>query len=174
MRKILSLLESSLETITGGKGIHFKFRRRVQSESAEPAPPPPSTTQKRAKILVVEDNRINQELTRLMLSDYEIDVDVADNGEDAFKMAKAESYDMIFMDIDMPVLNGIDATQKIKREYGARSKEPPPIVAVTALAMSGDREKLLNAGLDDYIAKPLTRSMMIYILNKYLNMGIEE
>jgi len=122
-------------------------------------------------VLVVEDNRINQNLMRLMLQEYGLSVIVADNGQDAIEKVKHESIDLIFMDIDMPVKNGIVATKEIK-EYQKESSAKMPIIAVTALAMQGDRERLLNAGLDDYIAKPLRREMLIYILNKYLDIGV--
>ncbi|MEA3521967.1 MAG: response regulator, partial [Campylobacterota bacterium] len=82
-----------------------------------------------------------------------------------------ENFDLIFMDIDMPVKNGILATKEIK-DNRAEDATFMPIIAVTALAMQGDRERLINAGLDDYIAKPITREMLLYMLNKYLNIGV--
>ena len=122
-------------------------------------------------VLVVEDNRINQNLMRLMLQEYGLSVIVADNGQDAVEKVKHENIDLIFMDIDMPVKNGIVATKEIKA-YQKGSPQKVPIIAVTALAMQGDRERLINEGLDDYIAKPLRREMLIYILNKYLDIGV--
>ncbi len=122
-------------------------------------------------ILVAEDNYINQNLMQLMLGEYGLDVVVASNGQDAIEKAKESRFDIVFMDIDMPVKNGIEATKEIKE---ARGKDAPflPIVAVTALAMQGDRERLLEAGLDDYIAKPISRELLAYVLNKYIDIGV--
>jgi CheY-like chemotaxis protein len=106
-----------------------------------------------------------------MLKEYGLDVEVASNGQDAVEKAKESKFNLIFMDIDMPVKNGIVATKEIKEN---QSKDDPfiPIIAVTALAMQGDRERLLEAGLDDYIAKPISRELLVYVLNKYLDIGV--
>lgn len=123
------------------------------------------------RVLVVEDNRINQNLMRLMLQEYGLSVVVADNGQDAVDKIKTQNFDIVFMDIDMPVKNGIEATLEIKNSRRDTAVFMP-IIAVTALAMQGDRERFLEAGLDDYMAKPITREMLVYILNKYLDIGV--
>lgn len=123
------------------------------------------------RVLVVEDNRINQNLMRLMLQEYGLSVVVADNGQDAVDKIKGHNFDIVFMDIDMPVKNGMEATHEIKNSR-RDSTVFMPIIAVTALAMQGDRERFLEAGLDDYMAKPITREMLVYILNKYLDIGV--
>jgi signal transduction histidine kinase/CheY-like chemotaxis protein len=116
--------------------------------------------------LVVEDNLINQRLIKILLQEYNIIVHTASNGVEAVDMARQHKYNIVFMDIDMPEKNGIAATQEIKDALSP--DEVTPIVALTAMAMQGDREMLLKAGLDGYISKPLTREKLENILNKYL------
>ncbi len=116
--------------------------------------------------LVVEDNLINQRLIQILLQEYNILVSTASNGVEAVKMCEKNRYDIVFMDIDMPEKNGIVATKEIKEALNPNGKTP--FVALTAMAMEGDREMLLQAGLDDYISKPLTREKLENILNRYL------
>ena len=116
--------------------------------------------------LVVEDNLINQRLIQILLQEYNILVSTASNGIEAVKMCEKNRYDIVFMDIDMPEKNGIVATKEIKEALNPNGKTP--FVALTAMAMEGDREMLLQAGLDDYISKPLTREKLENILNTYL------
>ncbi len=116
--------------------------------------------------LVVEDNLINQRLIQILLQEYNILVSTASNGAEAVKMCETNRYNIIFMDIDMPEKNGIVATKEIKEALNPNGKTP--FVALTAMAMEGDREMLLQAGLDNYISKPLTREKLENILNLYL------
>ena len=124
----------------------------------------------RLNALVVEDNLINQRLIKILLQEYSMSVTTATNGNEAVTLAEQNHYDIIFMDIDMPEKNGIIATQEIKSGYGTNQKIP--IVALTAMAMEGDKEMLLNEGLDDYISKPLTREKLEKILDKYLKTAL--
>jgi len=119
------------------------------------------------RALVVEDNLINQRLIQILLREYNIAVVTASNGNEAVNMCKKHTFDIVFMDIDMPEKNGILATQEIKAIINFNGKTP--IVALTAMAMQGDKEMLLREGLDDYISKPLTREKLEKILQKYLN-----
>ncbi len=126
-------------------------------------------TQKGVRALVVEDNLINQRLISILLQEYDMKVAVASDGEEAVRMCENQEFDIIFMDIDMPIKNGILATQEIKER---KTKNNTPIIALTALAMEGDRENILQEGLDDYLAKPLTRAKLEYILEKHLHVQI--
>ena len=133
----------------------------------------PKSSQKRAlnikskvKALVVEDNIINQRLIQILLQGYDIFVTTASNGVEAVDMCEKNKYDIIFMDIDMPEKNGIEATQEIKDSMG--KNKITPIVALTAMAMEGDREMLMEQGLDNYLPKPLSREKLENIINKYL------
>jgi signal transduction histidine kinase/CheY-like chemotaxis protein len=118
--------------------------------------------------LVVEDNLINQRLIKLLLKEYGLNVVVASDGDEAVEVCRNQKFDIVFMDIDMPIKDGILATQEIKAEEGPTRIGRMPIIALTALAMEGDREFILAKGLDDYLSKPLTREKLEYILHKYL------
>ncbi|MDP3465149.1 MAG: response regulator [Sulfuricurvum sp.] len=119
--------------------------------------------------LVVEDNLINQRLIKLLLKEYGLNVVTTSNGDEAVEACRKQNFDIVFMDIDMPVKDGILATQEIKAEEGSARQGRMPIIALTALAMEGDREYILAKGLDDYLSKPLTREKLEYILHKYLH-----
>ena len=127
-------------------------------------------TEKGIRALVVEDNLINQRLISILLQEYDLRVSTASDGEEGVRMSENQDFDIIFMDIDMPVKNGIVATQEIKEHLSG--KKSMPIIALTALAMEGDRERILEAGLDDYLAKPLTRAKLEYILEKHLQVFV--
>lgn len=118
--------------------------------------------------LVVEDNLINQRLIKLLLKEYGLSVVTASDGEEGVEACRNQKFDIVFMDIDMPVKDGILATQEIKAQDGIARAGKMPIIALTALAMEGDREYILDKGLDDYLSKPLTREKLEYILQKYL------
>ena len=118
--------------------------------------------------LVVEDNLINQRLIKLLLKEYGLSVVTTSNGDEAVEACRNQRFNIVFMDIDMPIKDGILATQEIKAQEGASRSGRMPIIALTALAMEGDREYILEKGLDDYLSKPLTREKLEYILQKYL------
>jgi signal transduction histidine kinase/CheY-like chemotaxis protein len=119
--------------------------------------------------LVVEDNLINQRLIQILLQEYRVIVSTASNGVEAVERCKKNRYDIVFMDIDMPEKDGIAATKEIKEALSPNGETP--FVALTAMAMQGDRERLLKEGLDDYLSKPLTREKLEYILHKYLKVN---
>jgi len=121
------------------------------------------------KILVVEDNIINQKLIKNILEGMGLEVEIANNGLEAFNKRKENNkYDLIFMDIQMPVMNGVEATHEILDYEKEENLEHIPIVALTANALKGDRERFLEEGLDEYISKPINMSELIYILNKFM------
>ena len=118
------------------------------------------------RLLVAEDNPDNQALAKLILTKAGYQVELADNGREAVEkfMATPKEFDMIFMDIQMPEMDGFAATRKI-RENGFKAI---PIVALTAHAMKDDRDKCLNAGMDDYVTKPLKRERVYRIIEKWI------
>ncbi len=126
---------------------------------------------KEVKALVVEDNMINQRLIQILLQEYDIAVTTASNGIEAVHYSSKTKFDLIFMDIDMPQKNGIEATQEIKDSMNINRLTP--VVALTAMVMEGDRERLLKSGLDDYMPKPLSREKLEEVLNKYLKKRVE-
>ena len=107
------------------------------------------------RILVAEDNSVNQKLIVALLESLGIEPDMANDGLEAVKKRKKDSYDMILMDIQMPVMGGIDATQEILAYEKENDLPHIPIIALTANALQGDREKYLKAGMDEYISKPV-------------------
>ncbi|MBE9580095.1 MAG: response regulator, partial [Proteobacteria bacterium] len=122
------------------------------------------------RILLAEDNPVNQKLAKMMLTKAGYQVEVANNGQEAVeKYTKApEAFDLIFMDIQMPEMDGMKATKAIRD----RGFDTVPIVAMTAHAMKGDREKCLQEGMDDYIPKPVKRELVFEMLEKWvLNRG---
>ncbi len=126
------------------------------------------TSRFKANVLVAEDNIINQKLIKRTLEDLGLTISIASNGLEAFQKRKDGNYDLIFMDIQMPFLDGMEATQAIL-EYEATYNQPhTPIVALTANALKGDRERFLEAGLDEYTTKPLVRAEIITLLNHFL------
>ncbi len=128
-----------------------------------------STSKFKAKALVAEDNIINQKLIRRTLEDLGLDITLANNGLEAFEKRKNGEFDVIFMDIQMPVLDGIEATQEIL-DYEEDFEVPHiPIIALTANALKGDRERFMDAGMDEYTTKPLVRTELTSLLNHFLS-----
>jgi len=122
-----------------------------------------------AHILVTEDNIINQKLIKRILEEHGMTVDIANNGLEAFEKRRMNKYDLLFMDIQMPVMDGIEATHEIL-DYEEDEELPHiPIVALTANALKGDREKFLAEGMDEYITKPIETTELLYVLNKFLS-----
>lgn len=121
-----------------------------------------------AKVLIAEDNQINQKLIQRTLEDLGLTVTLANNGLEAFEKRKNNDFDMIFMDIQMPVLDGVEATSEILEYEEDYNKPHVPIVALTANALKGDRERFLNAGMDEYTTKPLIRDAIIALLKQFI------
>ncbi|MDP3465517.1 MAG: response regulator [Sulfuricurvum sp.] len=127
-----------------------------------------------ANVLVAEDNVINQKLIKRTLEDLGLTITVANNGLEAFEKRKNGEFDLIFMDIQMPVLDGMEATQEIldfEEDYG---QNHVPIIALTANALKGDRERFMAVGMDEYTTKPLVRNDIITLLNNFLSHKIIE
>ncbi len=127
-----------------------------------------------AKILLAEDNSVNQMLMELLLKEYGISVDIAGNGLKAYDLFVDNDYDLIFMDIHMPVSDGIESTHMILEVEKRENKVHTPIVALTARAIKGDRELFLKSGMDEYLSKPIDRKKLEFILKKYLSKKIIE
>ena len=117
------------------------------------------------KILLVEDNVINQTVATEMLRKLGCRVDVAGNGKEAVDMVQTFPYDLVFMDCQMPEMDGYEATAEIRRTEG--TERHIPIIAMTANAMQGDRERCLEAGMDDYVSKPVRMEHLTEVLSQY-------
>ena len=125
-------------------------------------------------VLVAEDNVINQKLIMNVLSRLGIEVSIAQNGKEAFEMRKEVDFDMIFMDIEMPIIGGMEATGNILRYERNEKKKHVPIVALTANSLTGDREKYMGAGMDSYLSKPIELDALKMILQEYFEDNIVE
>jgi len=118
-------------------------------------------------VLVAEDNVINQKLIKNILNGFDITVTIASNGEEAVKCYKEERYDMIFMDIQMPIMSGVEATEKILQYEEEKSLEHTPIVALTANVIESDKSKYLSSGMDRYLKKPIDVEELVGIIEEY-------
>ena len=134
------------------------------------APPPPAAPTRAARVLLVEDNPVNLMVGQRLLSVLGITCDTASNGEAALLRMEASRYDIVLMDCQMPVMDGYTATRRWREiEESAADGRHVPIIAMTANAMAGDRQKCLDAGMDDYLAKPVTRSELERTLARWWN-----
>ena len=138
-----SLLEAIRQAI--GNAAHF---------GTQPAPGSLQRAKRRLSLLLVEDNAVNQKLGMRMLEKMGHEVTLAANGKQAIEAVQSRSFELILMDIQMPVLSGVDATRLI-REWETSRGRRTPIIAMTAHAMAGDAEKFLAAGMDAYVSKPI-------------------
>lgn len=122
-----------------------------------------------ANILVAEDNKVNQQLIKIMLENRGIHITIANDGQEAVdKIQAGNHYDLIFMDINMPVMNGLEATERISLYETENNLTHTPVIALTANAVAGDKERYLQNGMDNYLPKPFEEKMLDAILSQYL------
>lgn len=139
----------------------------ARTPASAPQRIPPLSGQER--ILLVEDQLTNRLVVENMLDNIKLKTIHAENGAEAVNKVRREQFDLILMDVQMPVMNGFDATREIRKIEQAEGRPHTPIVAVTANAMQGDRQKCLEAGMDDYIAKPVQAPELEHAVKKYLS-----
>jgi signal transduction histidine kinase/CheY-like chemotaxis protein/HPt (histidine-containing phosphotransfer) domain-containing protein len=120
------------------------------------------------KVLLVEDHPVNQKVAQKLLERLGLTVDVAENGEVALERLREQPYAMVLMDCQMPVLDGYSATRRLREIEAGQGKPRTPVIAMTAHAMSGDRERCLQAGMDDYLSKPLDRQLLEQTLARWM------
>jgi len=133
-----------------------------------PAPPDSAAAgQTPLRMLLVEDNAINQEIALAMLEDTGYDATPADNGRRALALWERYPFDVILMDCQMPEMDGFEATRRLRRMEAQQGRCRTPIIALTANAILGDRELCLDAGMDDYLAKPYTRAALLAVLARW-------
>ncbi len=125
---------------------------------------------KGVKVLLAEDNKINQVVAGKFLSKWGIEMDIAENGEEAFQMVQNKSYNLVLMDLQMPVLDGFEATKKIRNLGGKYSNIP--IIALTASAVLEIHEEAIGAGMDDFITKPFDPKLLNSKIHAYAQMNV--
>ncbi|MBI4752419.1 MAG: response regulator [Acidobacteria bacterium] len=163
-KQLVELMQGEISLVSeAGRGTNFTFSARFQAGAIPithlrsefpPQPKPIGITSLIEKVLVVEDNRLNQKVIVSLLKKLGIEADVANNGQEALDAIQHDSYQLIFMDCQMPVMDGFTATREIRRkETGSQHL---PIIAVTANAMPEDEQACYEAGMDGVITKPFT------------------
>jgi CheY-like chemotaxis protein/HPt (histidine-containing phosphotransfer) domain-containing protein len=121
-----------------------------------------------AKILLVEDNIINQNVAQSMLNKLGLEADLAENGKEAIEALEKEKYDLVLMDVQMPEMDGLEATRLIRDRTSSVLDHEVPIIAMTAHAMKGDREQCIEAGMSDYLSKPIKIQPLVETLSNWL------
>ena len=170
-RRLIELMGGRIEVTSAvGSGTTFSFTVRLGRALGTAASPGasamPAAAARRGRVLVAEDNAVNQKVTVRMLDHLGFDADVADSGEAAVNAVRKGRYDAILMDGQMPGMDGFAATALIRGFEGPVRRTP--IVALTASAMRGDRERYLSAGMDDYLAKPITPEQLAAVLERWV------
>ena len=166
--KLAEALRAAWQEHLIGKGLITPSCKTFET-IAQASPPVSSleTPLRQQRVLLAEDNDVNRSLAKRLLEKLGSTVDVAVNGKEAVAMAERISYALIFMDCQMPEMNGYDATAAIRKLPDRRSGTP--VIALTASAMTGDREKCLAAGMDDYISKPIDSGELRQICEKWIS-----
>ncbi len=149
------------------KSLDVVYEKSTDTKSTKIQDEKRNTVFENIHALVAEDNNINQKLIKNVLNGFGVEVTLANNGEEALNLRMQNEYDMIFMDIQMPVMGGIEATGKIIEFEEKQRKHHIPIVALTANALAGDREKYINAGMDNYLSKPIELEQLNNLIQEY-------
>lgn len=174
-KRLVELMGGTIEVASEvGKGSNFSFQIKLENGSGSATKPEPlkdvalPTIQGHDRILVAEDHLINQKLVFAMLEKLGFKVDIVGNGKEALERISQNEYSLVLMDCQMPELDGFETTTAIRRLKDSKQSSIP-VIAMTASAIKGDREKCIEVGMNDYISKPLHLSQLQEILEKWLN-----
>ncbi|MEB0133736.1 ATP-binding protein [Actimicrobium sp. CCC2.4] len=165
-----------------GAGTRFSFRipaRVIEQPVIITSPPVPVTAAvpsqensvQALRVLVVEDTEMNRQLVRILLGKRGCIVEEAVNGQLALEALAMKQYDLVLMDCMMPVMDGYEATRRLREREAANGAARMPVIALTASAIEGDRERCLDAGMDDYLAKPFSAAQLTTIIEKWRKAG---
>ena len=155
----------SAEHVGSSFSFDIPYKKAVHVNSEEELSPAIPLAESKAKILVAEDNLLNQKLTAELLSSWGFAFEIVESGKQLLEKLRLGSYDLILMDIQMPEMNGYEAAQFIRQEL----KLQLPIIAMTAHVLPGEKDKCLSYGMTDYISKPIRANELNKLLNKHLN-----
>ena len=144
----------------------YQISNEAEKEGVRLSPSVAGPLLNKIKILVAEDNPMNQKLLQHLLAQWQINFDMVNNGAEAVKALeqRSEDYALVLMDIQMPEMDGYTATEKVRHDLNLQI----PIIAMTAHALAGEKEKCLGAGMDDYISKPINEEELYKLINKYV------
>ena len=165
-KKIVELMGGRLELISeknSGSSFFFELDLELGSEQAL-LEPDFNPNLNGSRILLVEDNKVNQFLANALLTSWKAQVDISEDGADAVERVKTGDYDLVLMDLQMPVMDGFEATVVIRNEL----KSSIPIVGLSANALNDERERSLQIGMDDYVSKPFKPELLYAIIQGYL------
>jgi signal transduction histidine kinase len=157
-----------------GKGSSFYFTLRLRKGDKKELKDKTTESEKllgpsrKFDILLVEDNAINQKVSTMLLKQLNQTVDLAENGKVAVDKVQEKAYDVVFMDLHMPLMDGYEATERIRDTEKQQGRQPSFIVAVTANAAQEDKERCFNVGMDEYIYKPFKKKNLIAIFNRLI------
>lgn len=158
---------------TPGQGSTFTFevacaKADASAEPAPTAPPPaPAARQQARSILVAEDVEMNRALVKLQLASFGCELDFVENGEDVLRAVEAKDYDLILMDCMMPRMDGYEATRRLREREAGAGLARTPVIGVTASAIKGDRERCLQAGMDDVLTKPFSKDQLRAVVEQW-------
>jgi CheY-like chemotaxis protein len=167
-RRLVELMNGSLVVkSTLGKGtvftfdLYFEISNEVLEENSEPLFSERQLLGKR--VLLVEDNEFNQLLALSILENWKVDIFCANNGVEAIEILKKQPFDVVLMDIQMPIMGGLEATQRIRNEL----RLSIPIIALTANAMKSELESYMQEGMNDYVTKPFVQQDLLKVLCRF-------
>ena len=164
-----SVLFDTIMNVLGRQNEEEEREMHQTHSSSEKKQPDYLQDIKGARVLICEDNKINQQVARELLEQAGMHVTIADNGQAGINAVTSSTFDLVFMDGQMPIMDGFTATHQIRVWESAENKKNHiPIVAMTAHAMSGDREKFIDAGMDDYLSKPIDPDALYAVLWKWI------
>ncbi|MCP3870947.1 MAG: PAS domain S-box protein [Gammaproteobacteria bacterium] len=176
-KRLVSLMDGSIGLVSDlGSGSTFDFNIALEATDAHACENEMSSYETRrlpdanTRVLLAEDNSANQLVAKSILEHAGLHVDIVANGREALEAVRALPYDLILMDISMPEMDGMAATTEIRKLSGQAGKVP--IVALTAHALSGDRERFLAGGMDDYLTKPIQRDATLYCIAHWTCDGV--
>jgi len=176
IKRLLDLLDGSVELKSEpGKGSTFTVRIRlkcasdsgVESEPVGSIKQSPELAKQNVSVLLVEDNLQNQRIMNLLLSKLKVSFETVSDGESAVEIAGQQKFDLIFMDCRLPKMDGYEASRKIRENEAAEKRTHTPIVALTAANFEGTIDDCLNAGMDDFISKPVTKKSIETAIEKW-------
>jgi PAS domain S-box-containing protein len=172
VRRLAELMGGSVNMESGlgqGTTVHVALRLALGKAGERRARPQEGWDVRGGRVLLVEDDRMNRTAMRRILEKAGVQVSVATRGQEAVDSWRAGAFDLVLMDIQMPDMDGVQATRIIRREEAERGRKRTPIVALTAYAMEQDREAFLAAGMDDYLAKPVEIAEVLQTMGRLLN-----